>query len=273
MASVTREEARSYYEDFSLAVGIRDWLETNPRHEQLKLLVDELLAGRRERRILDVGCGAGVMTNHLRRYGHVTGVDFSSAAIAAARTLTARRFGRRPTFHAGSLDALPGDATFDVITLFDVLEHIPQPERPAFLADLRRRLADDGVVFVSTPYPTFTKHRREAGDDTLQIIDEQVELPQVIREAADVGLQLIRFQAYDVFAGSPEYQMMLFTPERSPDGQPELRARELERRTRWLQGPVGRRALRAARAGRLLLAGQRGAARTVLVGRAPDVRS
>src|SRR6266508_1983864 len=114
MASVTRDEARTYYEDFSLAVGIRDWLVTNPRHEQLRILMDEILTARRGLRILDVGCGAGVMTNHLRRYGDVTGVDFSGAAIAAARVFTARRFGRRPTFHAGSLEALPNDASFDV---------------------------------------------------------------------------------------------------------------------------------------------------------------
>jgi 2-polyprenyl-3-methyl-5-hydroxy-6-metoxy-1,4-benzoquinol methylase len=273
MASVTRDEARTYYEDFSLAVGIRDWLATNPRHEQLRILVDEILTGRRGLRILDVGCGAGVMTNHLRRYGDVTGVDFSGAAIAAARVFTARRFGRRPTFHAGSLEALPDDASFDVITLFDVLEHISRAERPGFLADLRTRLAEGGLVFASTPYPEFTKRRRTVGDDTLQIIDEEVELPQLVREAADAGLKLIRFQAYDVFAGSPEYQMMLFTTERSPDGEPALRTRKLERRMRWLRNGMRRRALRSAHAGRLLLAGERGAARTALLGRPPDIRS
>jgi SAM-dependent methyltransferase len=213
------------------------------------------------------------MTNHLCRYGDVTGIDFSGSAIAAARAFTARRFGRAPTFHAGSLDVLASSATFDVITLFDVLEHIPQVDRPAFLADLRRRLGDQGLLFVSTPYPAFTKHRRDAGDATLQIIDEEVELPQLVHEAADAGLQLIRFQAFDVFAGSPEYQMMLFAPARSPAGPPELLTRQLDRRMKRLDGRFGQRAKRAALAGRLLLAGQRGAARTALVGRLPDVRS
>jgi 2-polyprenyl-3-methyl-5-hydroxy-6-metoxy-1,4-benzoquinol methylase len=273
MSSVTRDEARGYYEDFSLAVGIRDWLNRNPRHEQLKLLLGDILADKKDLRILDVGCGAGLMTSHLCRFGDVTGIDFSSAAIAAARTFTARRFGRVPQFHAGSLDALPDGSKFDVITLFDVLEHISQAERPAFLADLRSHLEDRGLLFMSTPYPAFTKHRRKLNDETLQIIDEEVELPQLAGEAAQTGLQLIRFHAFDVFAGSPEYQMMLFTPARAPAGPPELRSRRLEKRTRLLDGGLGRRAQRAALAGHLLVAGQRGAARTALVGRPPDVRS
>jgi SAM-dependent methyltransferase len=235
--------------------------------------MDELLASRKHLRILDLGCGAGVMTNHLNRYGQVTGVDFSSSAIAAAKRFTARRFGRRPSFRAGSLEALSEDATFDLITLFDVLEHIPQPERPQFLADLRPRLAERGLLFVSTPHPASTSHRREAGDDTLQIIDEEVELTALVSEAAAVGLQLIRFHACDVFAGSPEYQVMLFTTQRSPGGQPDLTPRKLERRMRRLGSPIGRRLPRLARASRLLLAGERRLARTVVEGRAPDVRS
>jgi 2-polyprenyl-3-methyl-5-hydroxy-6-metoxy-1,4-benzoquinol methylase len=273
MDSVSHEAARRYYEEFSPAVGTRDWLWANPRHEQLKLMIDDLLLGRRGLRILDVGCGAGVMSDHLRRYGDVTGIDFSSAAIAAARVFTARRRGRSPIFQAGSLDDLPEGDTFDAITLFDVLEHIQESERPAFIADLRDHLATDGVLVASTPYPAFTKRRREIGDNTLQIIDEQVDLAQLLGEVAEAGLQLIRFQAFDVFAGSPEYQMMVFTTTRSPGGPASLRSPRLERRLQWLQGNAGRRALRAGRALRLALAGERSAARTVLAGRVPDVQS
>jgi SAM-dependent methyltransferase len=264
----TRDEAQRYYEDFSLAVGLRDWLMPNARHEQLKLYIREMLHGRHGLKIADIGCGAGVMTACLRRYGDVTGVDFSGPALEVARRLVPGAL-----FVDGSLETLSEHERFDVITLFDVLEHIPQVEHPAFFAELRKRLADEGTVFISTPFPDFTKYRRVNGDDTLQIVDEEVSLAEVTLEAGRVGLQLIEFQAFDVFRGSPEYQIMVFTTERAPGGAPVLRSRRLQRRLRWVESPVGQRARRVAHAANLAAHRQFRDAHWVLTGEAPHIRS
>jgi hypothetical protein len=42
--AVSDEDAQTFYEDFSLIAGERDWLHPDPRHERLKLLVRQLLA-------------------------------------------------------------------------------------------------------------------------------------------------------------------------------------------------------------------------------------
>jgi SAM-dependent methyltransferase len=264
----TRDDTQRYYEDFSLAVGLRDWLTPNARHEQLKLYVRELLHDRRGLKIADIGCGAGVMTAYLRRYGDVTGVDFSGPAIDLARRLVS---GAR--FIEGSVDALSGEHLFNVITLFDVLEHIPHDARPALLAELRRRLADEGTLFISTPFPAFTNYRRASGDDTLQIVDEEIVLTEVLTEAAGAGLQLIEFRAFDVFKGSPEYQVMVFTTERSPGGDAALRSPRLGRRMRLLDSRVGRRARRVSCAARLAARRQFRDARWMLTAKAPTARS
>jgi SAM-dependent methyltransferase len=261
------DEAREFYEDFSLAVGQRDWLVPNLRHEQLRLLIDELLAGRDRLRLADVGCGAGVLTDHLRRYGSAVGVDFSSAAIAEAQ-----RLAPRARFLVGGLEALPDDR-YDVITLFDVLEHIPPADRPQLFRDLRERLASDGLLFVSTPFPSATRQRREEGDDGLQIIDEEVELPRILEESAAAGLQLLQFRAYDVFAGSPEYQAMVFAPTRSFGGPAALRPAPLQRRKRIIEHKQYRRARRALLAARALAAGDRATARWFVRGQPPQVKS
>ena len=261
-------QRQQFYEEFSLATGLRDWLQPNARHLQLKLEVSDLVAGRSGLRILDVGCGAGVMTAYLTRYGRVTGLDFSEAAIAAARGLAPRA-----EFVAGSLDALPRDARFDLIALFDVLEHIPEEERPAFLADVRELLATDGTLFISTPFPAYTAHRRIEGDDTLQVVDEEIELPQITAEAAELGLQLVRFRAFDVFRGSPEYQVMVFIAERSPGGPPVLVAPRLQRRLRLMRSRHWRRARKLGLAMRLIARGRFREARWMLTGVAPHVRS
>lgn len=254
------EEAQRYYEDFSLRVGLRDWLQPNPRHIQLRLLIQDVVP-RNRLRILDVGCGAGVMTAFLRRYGQVTGTDFSSAAIDAARRLVSG-----VDFRAGTLDELPGGERYDLITLFDVLEHVPAPARPEFLGQLRSRLTEQGLIFISTPFPAFTHQRRERNDPTLQIIDEEVELSDVVDEAADAGLRLSRYVAFDVFAGSPEYQVIVLTPAGAQlPGPPILRDPRLRRpnKVRW----------RLSNAGRSLAEGRPNVARWFLTGRAPAVDS
>jgi hypothetical protein len=121
-----------------------------------------------------------------------------------------------------------------LITLFDVLEHIPVRDRPRFVADIAARLAPDGLLFCSTPHPASTRRRKLLEDPTLQIIDEEVELSRVMEEAATAGLQLLSFTTYDVFTGSPEYQAMVFTPNRAPRGVASLNTREFRVRQRVL---------------------------------------
>jgi 2-polyprenyl-3-methyl-5-hydroxy-6-metoxy-1,4-benzoquinol methylase len=267
-AGPTRDEAKRYYADFSRAVGLRDWLRPNPRHEQLKLLVDEVLHDRRGLKIADVGCGAGVMTAALRRYGEVTAIDFSGPAIEVAQRLVPG-----VTFLEGSLEVLPKQVRFDVITLFDVVEHIRAHERRDFLADIRARMAIEGLVFISTPFPAFTRFRRGNGDPTLQIIDEEVHLPQLLAETSPLGLQLLDYRAFDVFRGSPEYQAAIFTTERAPGGGPALRPYRLSRRLRWIESSAGRRASRVRQAAALAARGRLRDARWMLSADVPTVES
>jgi 2-polyprenyl-3-methyl-5-hydroxy-6-metoxy-1,4-benzoquinol methylase len=95
-------------------------------------------------RLLDIGCSCGYFLEVAAAQGFdVRGVEFSKSAIAAARPdLQARIFN-------GSLEDLPPGDRFDVITAFDLVEHVPDPL--AFLQTCRERLMPGGVVALSTP--------------------------------------------------------------------------------------------------------------------------
>jgi len=96
-------------------------------------------------RLLDVGCAVGVFLAIAKDRGwDVTGVDVSPFAVAYAR----EKLGVNAV--AGELEdvAFP-DGHFDVITLWDVIEHFPDPI--ATLREVRRILKDDGLLFVNTP--------------------------------------------------------------------------------------------------------------------------
>jgi SAM-dependent methyltransferase len=186
-------DPEDYYQAFSYEVGIRDWLLPNQRHEQLKLLAGDVLRGRRGLRILDIGCGAGVMTDFLTRYGTVTGVDFSRPAIRLAEALSSAS-----GFRAGRLEDVGADARFDLITLFDVLEHIPLDEREGFLAAVRSRLAPGGSILASTPHPTNNRWLAANRPELLQVVDEAVQLADVIAASSALGLELVYYRTYDI---------------------------------------------------------------------------
>lgn len=100
---------------------------------------------------LDVGCGAGLLCEPLARLGaEVTGVDAAAENIGAARA-HAQAGGLDVAYHAGELAQLPA-ATFDLVTAMEVIEHVA--DKGAFVHQLQERLADGGLMVISTPNRT-----------------------------------------------------------------------------------------------------------------------
>ena len=94
-------------------------------------------------RILDVGCGAGDFIEVARGEGYqVEGIDVSSAsaAICTRKGLRAR---------AGDFLTETFEGKFDLITMWDVVEHLHEPSR--FLNRAHELLSDAGLVFAKVP--------------------------------------------------------------------------------------------------------------------------
>ncbi|MFH0764967.1 MAG: class I SAM-dependent methyltransferase [Calditrichota bacterium] len=95
-------------------------------------------------RILDVGCGTGEFLNALKQDYQVQGIEPESQAAEWAR----REFGLLVS--TGTLlKAGLADGSFDMITLWHVLEHVPEPL--AELAELHRLLTPTGRLLLALP--------------------------------------------------------------------------------------------------------------------------
>ncbi len=109
--------------------------------------VIERLALEPQARILEIGCGTGGNLPMLAAFGQVHALEMDDTA----RTIAADKTGHRFDIRAGVCpnDIPFRDQKFDLICLFDVLEHIEQDNET--LAAARDMLAENGRIVVTVP--------------------------------------------------------------------------------------------------------------------------
>jgi SAM-dependent methyltransferase len=113
------------------------------RRRVLRAAIERLPLGPHAR-LLDAGCGSGRTLDELARYGRVSGVDLSPQAVAAARVRG------HDDVQIARVEDLPfADATFDVVTCLDVIEHTPDDR--ATLAELLRVARPGGLLLATVP--------------------------------------------------------------------------------------------------------------------------
>ncbi len=101
-------------------------------------------------RVLDVGCGGGLLAEALAHKGaRVTGIDLAPAMIETAR-LHAVESGLDIQYRLQDAGVLAdsAEARFDVVCCMEMLEHVADPKQ--FVAVLARLVRPGGTVFVST---------------------------------------------------------------------------------------------------------------------------
>lgn len=100
-------------------------------------------------RVLDVGCGGGLLSEPLARLGaDVVGIDASAGNVAAAR-LHAAFEAVAVEYRLGEPElALHDDERFDVVLALEVVEHVSDLD--AFIAATARCVAPGGLLFAST---------------------------------------------------------------------------------------------------------------------------
>jgi 2-polyprenyl-6-hydroxyphenyl methylase / 3-demethylubiquinone-9 3-methyltransferase len=123
-----------------------------PLHEMNPLRVD-FIAERcplHGARVVDVGCGGGILTEALASLGAAaTGIDMGEAPLAVAR-LHALESGLEIDYRQTTAEALAAaePESFDAVTCMEMLEHVPDPD--AVVAACARMTIAGGHLFFST---------------------------------------------------------------------------------------------------------------------------
>jgi 2-polyprenyl-6-hydroxyphenyl methylase/3-demethylubiquinone-9 3-methyltransferase len=127
--------------------------EFRPLHEINPLRlghIARLAGGLAGKRVLDVGCGGGILAEAMANQGaEVTGIDLAEKPLKVA-TLHGLESGSRVDYRLVSAEALAAEspAAFDVVTCMEMLEHVPDPA--STVAACARLAKPGGWVFFST---------------------------------------------------------------------------------------------------------------------------
>lgn len=112
--------------------------------------IDRQTGGLTAKRVLDVGCGGGILSEAMaRRAADVTGLDLSEKALKVAQ-LHALESGTRIDYRLQGVEdfAAANAGTFDVVTCMEMLEHVPDPAQT--VAACAELLRPGGLAVFST---------------------------------------------------------------------------------------------------------------------------
>ena len=99
-------------------------------------------------KILDVGCGGGIICEPLARLGaKVTGIDFAPNNIKAAK-IHSKKNKLNINYIYKDIEKLKLDEKFDIILMFEVLEHLDNWKRT--IKNIKKNLNKNGIVIIST---------------------------------------------------------------------------------------------------------------------------
>ncbi len=133
-----------------------DWWNPNgpmkPLHDLNPLRLDYIkqFTTLKNKTVVDVGCGGGILTESLSKEGaHASGIDLSEQVLIAAKA-HAQQQNLNIDYQHISVEALTDTNAnkFDVVTCMEMLEHVPQPDQ--IIKACAKLLKPGGRVFFST---------------------------------------------------------------------------------------------------------------------------
>jgi len=150
-------------------------------------MLDPVCAPMPDRQVLDAGCGTGGMMAWLQRYArpeNISGIDVTATALSFCRER-----GQELLARASVTDLPFPDATFDLVTSFDVLAQLPGPgSDESAISEMGRVLKPGGIAFIRVPAYEWMKsdHDRALGTQ------HRYSVPELERKMEHAGFGVLR---------------------------------------------------------------------------------
>lgn len=232
---VDTSESRAFYDGFLEERMLAYRLHANRRLSMAGRFALEHT--RKSSRILEIGCGIGVVTEKLARKasgGRIWACDLSKRNVDFARSTVERD--NIDFFVCDVLNELETIADRvdrpDRLLMVDVLEHLPRDQHPSLFARFGELLAPEAKIILTFPTPEFQRLLTENAPEKLQPVDEMIDADHISALAAAAGMRVKIFLRRDVWRTSQYIHCVLSRGSVLNDVERSFSERILG----WLQG-------------------------------------
>jgi 2-polyprenyl-3-methyl-5-hydroxy-6-metoxy-1,4-benzoquinol methylase len=193
-------DIKKYYNSKDwIEAKIKEYINGNRRIDYCLSFFDENISTG-DVSVLEIGCSIGLTTIELAsRYSRLlfTGVD-----IAEEQVNFANKYFKLANSNFLSLD-ITSDNTlnekFDLITMFDVYEHIQLSKREEFNAALGKLLNNNGKILITCPSWIISERKINSLHGKIQVVDEIVGLDAYARLAKEINGQVVSMKLVSVW--------------------------------------------------------------------------
>jgi SAM-dependent methyltransferase len=182
---------KDFYDEY-FRIEDRHWWFVGRRSIFLSLLDANLTPNGASRQVLDIGSGTGTMLGYLERYGDAQGIDMDPDAV---RYCHERGVEKVRLVEAGPLPF--EDASFDLVTMLDVLEHTDDDAQ--MLSETRRILRPGGLALISVPAFMWMW----GAQDKVSFHMRRYTAPQLRADLVGAGLEIRRLSYFNTILFPP----------------------------------------------------------------------
>lgn len=149
--NVSNPEEEVYVPGYSLDLLPKPIADQIVKEQEFKR--DLLVSQSPKLKALDIGCGGGILSESLARLKQiesVKGIDLSTDVVEAAK-LHKRldpTLNEKLTYQLSAIEDISADERYDIVTMFEVLEHVSLPSE--FLSSALKHVKPNGWLFIST---------------------------------------------------------------------------------------------------------------------------
>lgn len=173
-------EINNYYNSEKWLNGkIKEFVYGNKRIDKCLELLSTQITNNHKTDICEVGCSIGLTSYQIAQtypLVNIHGYDIADEQVNLANKIFKTD---RTKFSVHDFMS-PLQEQFDIVTLFDVFEHIPISKRKIFIENIGMLLKDKGRIIMTVPSHFSTSYNIINRKDLLQIVDEVVQLNDLI---------------------------------------------------------------------------------------------
>lgn len=141
--------------------------------------------------ILELGCGSGIITKLISKKvktGKIVTSDISPKSIEISKSINKSK---NIEFIVADIVKFKHDnSVFDYISLFDILEHVPEEEHLGIFQNIKTMMNEDSKLLIHVPTYEEITYGRINYPEKLQIIDQPLKVEDLIQKTAKAGLRL-----------------------------------------------------------------------------------